>query len=300
MKVLVFSSWLLLSTIVAANEPVTGHTSSHVGQVDAAMAQNDMGQITYLLKTTFEKPDAPLIVEPVVVQADWAIAGWEQQQAGGRALLKKIKDHWQVHLCTGASLKVSANLEKMGVPTKLANSLAADLAVAEKSLPAQKIAALDSFQGEVKGEAMHHVHQMGHEQSALGSTVTASNHQVTVMGAFARAVAPGQTNSAVFLQLQNKDTQAHALVSASSAVAAAVELHNHVNEGGVMKMRKVEKIDLPAGETVALKPGSFHIMLIGLKQPLKVGETVDLSLSFEDSTSLKLSAPVQEVSAPMH
>lgn len=124
--------------------------------------------------------------------------------------------------------------------------------------------------------------------------------QFAASGAYARAVAPGQANSAVFLQLQNKDNKAHALVSASSEVATVVELHNHINEGGVMKMRKVEKIDLPAGKAVALKPGSFHIMLIGLKKPLKVNETVELSLRFEDGTSLKLSAPVKEVSAPMH
>lgn len=139
-----------------------------------------------------------------------------------------------------------------------------------------------------------------HKTLAASATATVVAGPFAVSAAYARAVAPGQTNSAVFLQLQNQDTQAHALVSASSAVSAAVELHNHVNEGGVMKMRQVEKIDLPAGENVVLKPGSFHIMLIGLKQPLKVGETVELSLSFEDGTRLKLSAPVQEVSAPMH
>lgn len=299
MKVLIFSSLLLLSTIAMANEPVAEHTNSHTAQVATNGEQNDVGQITHLLKTTFEKPDAPLIVEPVVVQVDWAIAGWEQQQAGGRALLKKIKDHWQVHLCTGASLKTSANLEKMGVPTKLANALAADLAAAEKSFSAKKIAVFDSFQGEVKGDSMHKGHEQMHEQ-ALASTVAVNNHPFTVMGAFVRAVPPGQKNSAAFMQIQNNDSQAHALVRAESSVATVVELHNHFNEGGVMKMRKVEKIDLSARKTVALKPGSFHIMLIGLKQPLKVGETVDLSLSFEDGTSLKVSAPVQEVSAPMH
>lgn len=136
--------------------------------------------------------------------------------------------------------------------------------------------------------------------AAMPTTAAAVAGQFTASAAYARAVAPGQPNSAVFLQLQNKDSKAHALVSATSDVAAAVELHNHVNEGGVMKMRKVEKIDLPAGQTVALKPGSFHIMLIGLKKTLKVSDTVELTLGFEDSTSLKLSAPVQDVSATMH
>ncbi|WP_298610746.1 copper chaperone PCu(A)C [uncultured Thiothrix sp.] len=136
--------------------------------------------------------------------------------------------------------------------------------------------------------------------AAMPTTAAAVAGQFTASAAYARAVAPGQPNSAVFLQLQNKDSKAHALVSATSDVAAAVELHNHVNEGGVMKMRKVEKIDLPAGQTVALKPGSFHIMLIGLKKTLKVSDTVELTLGFEDGTSLKLSAPVQDVSATMH
>lgn len=124
--------------------------------------------------------------------------------------------------------------------------------------------------------------------------------QLVASAPYARAVAPGQPNSAVFLQVQNKDSKAHALVKATSAVAGAVELHNHVNEGGVMKMRKVEKIDLPAGKAVDLKPGSFHIMLIGLKKPLKVGETVAVTLSFEDGTTLDINAPVKEVTAPAH
>ena len=134
----------------------------------------------------------------------------------------------------------------------------------------------------------------------VATTTTAATSSLVATEAYARAVPPGQTNSAVFMQLQNTDRQAHALVKAASPVAKVVELHNHLNENGVMKMRQVEQIELPAGKTVALKPGSFHIMLIGLNKPLKVGEIVELSLSFEDGTSLQLSAPVQEVAAPMH
>lgn len=139
-----------------------------------------------------------------------------------------------------------------------------------------------------------------HMHKTVATSTTAATSSLVATEAYARAVPPGQTNSAVFMQLQNTDRQAHALVKAASPVAKVVELHNHLNDNGVMKMRQVEQIELPAGKTVALKPGSFHIMLIGLKQPLKVGETVELSLSFEDGTSLQLSAPVQEVAAPMH
>lgn len=142
------------------------------------------------------------------------------------------------------------------------------------------------------------LHKTAAMTAPAATAVTAG--QLVAIAPYARAVAPGQSNSAVFVQLQNKDSKAHALIKATSAVADAVELHNHVNEGGVMKMRPVEKIDLPAGKTVALKPGSFHIMLIGLKKPLKVGEAVELTLSFEEGTTLTTSAPVQEVTAPAH
>ena len=124
--------------------------------------------------------------------------------------------------------------------------------------------------------------------------------QISVTNAYARAVPPGQANSAAFMQIHNKDTKAHALVKAESSVSEVVELHTHLNEGGVMKMRRVEKIDLPAGKSVALKPGSFHIMLINLKKPLKINETVDLALTFEDGSTLKMTAPIQAVMAPMH
>ena len=162
------------------------------------------------------------------------------------------------------------------------------------------LGALSLLSATVMATACEKQNTAAHKTAAVMPTTAVVAGQFTASAAYARAVAPGQPNSAVFLQLQNKDSKAHALVSASSEVSAAVELHNHVNEGGVMKMRKVEKIDLPAGKTVALKPGSFHIMLIGLKKPLKVGEKVDLSLSLEDGTSLKLSAPVQEISTTMH
>lgn len=124
--------------------------------------------------------------------------------------------------------------------------------------------------------------------------------QFAIHASYVRAVPPGQTNSAAFMQIQNNDSKDHALVKAESSVAGVVELHNHIHENGVMKMRQVTKIDLPAGKTVALKPGGLHIMLIDLKKPLQVNETVDLSLTFENGTSLTATLPVQAVSAPMH
>ncbi|NCC28249.1 MAG: copper chaperone PCu(A)C, partial [Gammaproteobacteria bacterium] len=82
-------------------------------------------------------------------------------------------------------------------------------------------------------------------------------------------------------------------------VSEVVELHTHVEEDGMMRMRRIEKIEIPAGETVTLKPGGLHVMLIGLKQPLEPGDTVDLALTFEDGSRIPVQAPVRRIEVPM-
>lgn len=71
------------------------------------------------------------------------------------------------------------------------------------------------------------------------------------------------------------------VVAASSPAAAVVEIHEMKMDGGVMKMRAVDALALPAGQAVALKPGSYHVMLMGLKAPISAGETVPLTLTVE-------------------
>jgi copper(I)-binding protein len=122
---------------------------------------------------------------------------------------------------------------------------------------------------------------------------------VKAEGAYARAVPPGQPNSAAFMSLTNKGDTDHVLVGAESNVSKVAELHTHSMEGGMMKMRPVEKIDLPAGETVKLQPGSLHIMLIGLTRQLSPGEGVEITLVFEDGSRTSLQAPVKTVQQTM-
>lgn len=117
---------------------------------------------------------------------------------------------------------------------------------------------------------------------------------INVQEPFARATPPGQPNSAAFMQLINTGTST-ALVAAASPAARVVELHTHNNDNGVMRMRRVEQIDLPAHETTALKPGGFHIMLIGLEQPLQAGTMIDLKLKYADGTEQQVEVPVQMV-----
>jgi copper(I)-binding protein len=124
---------------------------------------------------------------------------------------------------------------------------------------------------------------------------------VTASDPYVRMVPPGQKVTGAFVVLKNADDKDHKVVKAESPAANATELHTHVNEGGMMKMRPVKDFEIKAkGETV-LKPGSLHIMLIDLKQQLKEGDNVAISVTFEDGSSKKIEAPVRkpQAMAPM-
>lgn len=113
----------------------------------------------------------------------------------------------------------------------------------------------------------------------LGSAIALADAGVKVTNVWARSTAPGQTVAAAYLSLVSSAPAA--LVRAESPAAKVVELHEMKMEGDVMKMRAVPKIELPAGKEVKLEPGGLHVMLIDIKQPLKVGEKVPLTLLFE-------------------
>ena len=115
--------------------------------------------------------------------------------------------------------------------------------------------------------------------------------QVSVDKPWARATAPGAKVAAGYMVLQNKGAAADRLVGASSPAAARVELHVHLHEGGVMKMREVPGYDVPAGGSFELKPGGAHPMFMDIKRPFKEGEKVPVKLKFEKAG---------EVSAEFH
>jgi|MudIll2142460700_1097286.scaffolds.fasta_scaffold01206_6 hypothetical protein len=113
-----------------------------------------------------------------------------------------------------------------------------------------------------------------------------------------RMAPPGQDQTGAYVTLHNSDKRDHALVKAASPAARATELHTVVDEGGMKKMRPVPKIDIAAGGQTRLQPGGPHIMLIGLTQPLREGASVPITLTFEDGSSKKISAPVRAITAP--
>jgi len=123
--------------------------------------------------------------------------------------------------------------------------------------------------------------------------------EITIETPYVRAVPPGQMNSAAFMQLNNSGSEQVALISASSSIAKNVELHNHINADGVMKMRQVDKVNIAANGTASLQPGGYHIMLIGLNQDLTEGQEIDLKLQFSDNSEQALTIPVQKVMTGM-
>jgi copper(I)-binding protein len=117
---------------------------------------------------------------------------------------------------------------------------------------------------------------------------------------YVRAVPAMMKNSAVFLSMKNTGDTNHALVSASSSAAEVVELHNHVQDGDVMRMRKIDEIGIAAGATTVLQPGGLHIMLLGLRQELVPDATVSVDLTFADGSRKSLVAPVKSVDGMHH
>ena len=111
---------------------------------------------------------------------------------------------------------------------------------------------------------------------------------------WARPTVPGQPAGGAFLKLQNTGTSADKLVSGSTPAAANVEIHRMAMEGDVMKMREIGALEIPAGQTVELKPGDLHLMLIGLKAPLQAGTMVPLTLRFEKAGEVKVELKVEQ------
>jgi len=102
---------------------------------------------------------------------------------------------------------------------------------------------------------------------------------IEISGAWARATAPGQDAGSVDMTITSK--RPATLVGASSPASKAVQLHSMTMEGGMMRMREVKAIELPAGKQVDILKSGYHLMLVGLKAPLKEGEMVPLTLSIK-------------------
>jgi copper(I)-binding protein len=134
----------------------------------------------------------------------------------------------------------------------------------------------------------------------LALAASASLAQTAVKDPWVRGTVAQQKATGMFAQITS--TAGGKLVSASSPVAGVVEIHEMAMENNVMKMRAIPGLDLPAGKAVDLKPGGYHVMLMDLKQQLKEGETVPVTLVVEGKDgkkeTIEVKAPVKALTTP--
>jgi len=145
----------------------------------------------------------------------------------------------------------------------------------------------------VQSVAMNHGQHMNYNakptafEQATADGITFSNFQ-------ARASIGRMPNSGAYGEIRS--TSIDRLIKAKSAVASVAELHEHINDNGVMRMREVKAgLAINPSTPMVMKPGGYHIMLIGLKAPLEAGTTIDLSLEFESGKTFDLTVPVVSI-----
>ena len=133
-------------------------------------------------------------------------------------------------------------------------------------------------------------HGTSHTQMIVGD--------IEISGAFSRATLPGAPVAGGFLTLTNKGSVDDVLVSASAPIAAETQLHEMAMEGDVMKMRRIEGgIPVPAGASVALQPGGLHVMFLGLNTALAEGDSVPVTLTFEQAGTITIDMSVGAAAA---
>ena len=124
--------------------------------------------------------------------------------------------------------------------------------------------------------------------------------KLTVVDVRARPAPLDGGNGAAYMAVLNGLDVPVRLASVTGNAAAAVELHESINDNGVMKMEPhPEGFEIPAGGTLELKPGGKHVMLLGLVKPLAVGDTIELTLNFDGSDPITVSVPVLDIQASM-
>lgn len=107
---------------------------------------------------------------------------------------------------------------------------------------------------------------------------------------------PGEEgdNTAAYMSIRNDGDDDIALVGASSDVGQMVEVHESRMDNGVMRMEEVEEIVVPAGDSIELEPGGFHVMIMHLEQELEPGDEFSLTLHFDDIGDIEIDVPVEE------
>ena len=114
------------------------------------------------------------------------------------------------------------------------------------------------------------------------------------MSPWSRPLPAVSVNGAAYMTLMNMGSEADTLIGVSTPAAKKAELHNHIMEGGMMKMRPVENITIAPGTSAVLEPGGLHVMLMGLTEPLVEGKSFPLTLQFERAGSVEVQVLVSD------
>lgn len=129
----------------------------------------------------------------------------------------------------------------------------------------------------------------------LSFTAFAAELNVDADDLWLRQSIPGQSNGAGFGTITNNGRQDVLLIGGTIAIADDVEIHRHVREGEQMRMEAMDALTIPAGQSVTLQPGGYHLMLMNLSEPLVVDAQHELTLVFSDGATLKVKVPVKEL-----
>lgn len=127
----------------------------------------------------------------------------------------------------------------------------------------------------------------------------AQQSSVVVRDAWVRETAAGRAVTGAFMILENTGTTARALVRGTTSVGDTLELHEMKRTDGMMSMAPVQRIEVPAKGETALRPGGYHMMLFGLKKPLVVNDTIQLTLTFDDGSTTQVAAAVRSMQGGM-
>ena len=133
--------------------------------------------------------------------------------------------------------------------------------------------------------------------AVISTAYAQASPPIEISHAWARATPASAANGAVYLTITNHGTADDRLTGASTAVASKAQMHITLNENGVMKMRPLAEVPIKAGGSAQFKPDGMHIMLLGLKHPLKAGDSFPLTLTFDKAGTVETMVKVEKTGA---
>jgi copper(I)-binding protein len=119
--------------------------------------------------------------------------------------------------------------------------------------------------------------------------------EVDIANVWLRESIPGSENGAGYFTITNQQADSIRLVGATTDAARAVEVHEHVMRDGMMRMRRVPVLEIAADTTIEFKPGSYHLMMFGLKKPLAIGDQVEFTLNFDNGDTHTIRGEVRPI-----